>query len=150
MNISRKKIAGMLLMLFMTTTAVMAQTEQNPVSDEEISKFAITFQKMRMMNQDVMRQLTEVVTREGMEVPRFNEIHQAEMDPAKTVEMTEEEQEKYKKIAAELEKMQLSFTKQMEGLISEAGLTPERYEEIATRLQTDPALQERLKAELQK
>ena len=150
MKITRKKIAGVLLMLFMSTTAVMAQTEQNPVSDEEISKFAITFQKMRMMNQDVMKQLTEVITREGMEIPRFNEIHQAEMDPAVTVETTEEEQEKYKKIAAELEKMQLSFTKKMEGMISEAGLTPERYEEIATQLQSDPGLQERLRTELQK
>ena len=150
MNLTRKKIAGVLLMLFMSTTAVMAQTEQNPVSDEEISKFAITFQKMRMMNQEVMKQLTEVVTTEGMEVPRFNEIHQAKMDPAKEIEISEEEQEKYDKIVVELDKMQLSFRKQMEEMISDAGLTPERYEQIAAKLQTDPELQERLKAELQK
>ena len=150
MNFTRKKIAGMLLMLFMSTTAVMAQTEQKAVSDEEISKFAITFQKMRMMNQEVMQQLSDAVTEQGLEVQRFNEIHQAKMDPAKTIEITDEEQEKYDKIIVELDKMQASFSTQMEKMISDAGLTRERYEEIATRLQTDTELQERLKAELQK
>ena len=150
MKLTTKKIAGVLIMLFMSTTAVIAQTEQKAVSDEEISKFAITFQKMRMMNQEVLKQLTDAVTEQGMEVPRFNEIHQAKMDPAKTVELTEEEQEKYDDIVEKLDKMQASFSKQMEEMISEAGLTRERYEEIATRLQTDTELQERLKAELQK
>ena len=150
MNLTRKKIAGVLLMLFMSTTAVMAQTEQKAVSDEELSKFAITFQKMRMMNQEVMQQLSDAVTEQGMEVQRFNEIHQAKMDPAKTIEITDEEQEKYDKIIVELDKMQASFSTQMEEMISDAGLTRERYEEIATRLQTDTELQERLKAELQK
>ena len=149
MNLTRKKIAGMLLMLFISTTAVMAQTEQKSVSDEEISKFAVTFQKMRMMNQEVQKQLSEIITKEGMEIPRFNEIHKASLDPAVTVETTDEEQKKYEKVIGELEKMQVSFQQQMEEMITDGGLTPERYQQIAAQLQTDPELQERLRAELQ-
>lgn len=149
MNFTRKKIAGLLLFLIFSTTAVMAQTEQKSVSDEEISRFAVTFQKMRMMNQEMQRGMAEILSKEGMEIARFNEIHKAKLDPAVTVEPSEEEQKKYKKIKSELDKLQLSFSEKMNKMISESELTSERYQEIATRLQTDPKLQERLKAEFE-
>ena len=44
--------------------------------------------------------------------------------------------------------MQVSFEGDMEELIKDSGLNVERYQEIATSLQTDPQLQERLKEEL--
>ena len=149
MTIRTKKIAGLLLFLIFSTTAVMAQAEQKEVTDAELSKFATTFQKMRMMNQKAQQQMTAVIEDEGIEIKRFNEIHQATMDPAVEVDASKEEQEKYEVIIAEIERLQPGFQKKMQELIAESGLSMERYEQIATKLQTDPQLQERLRNEFQ-
>lgn len=149
MTIRTKKIAGLLLFLIFSTTAVMAQAEQKEVTDAELSKFATTFQKMRMMNQKAQQQMTAVIEDEGIEIKRFNEIHQATMDPAVEVDASKEEQEKYEVIIAEIERLQPGFQKKMQELVAESGLSMERYEQIATKLQTDPQLQERLRNEFQ-
>ncbi len=149
MTIRTKKIAGLLLFLIFSTTAVMAQAEQKEVTDAELSKFAITFQKMRMMNQEAQQEMSQVITDEAIEIKRFNEIHQAMMDPAVKVDASKEEQEKYEVVIAKIEKLQPGFQKQMEGLIADSGLSMERYEQIAQKLQTDPQLQERLRNEFQ-
>ena len=148
MTTSSKKIFAALLFFVFSSTALLAQVEQKKVTEAELSKFATTFQKMRMMNQEVQMKMSEVVSAEEMEIKRFNEIHKAELDPAVEVEVSKDEKKKYGKIVSEIEKMQVDFQERMEETIKEAGLTVERYQEIATKLQTDPELQERLKDEL--
>ena len=143
-----KKTFGVLLLFVFSTTALMAQVEQKKVTDAELSKFAVTFQKMRMLNQEVQTKMSEVVSAEEMEIKRFNEIHKAELDPAIEVKASAEEKEKYQEIVTQIEAMQVKFQSQIEETIKQSGLTVERYQEIATRLQTDPELQERLKEEL--
>lgn len=144
-----KKVIGMLLFLVFSTTAIMAQDAQTKITDEEISKFATTFQQMRMMNQEVQMAMGEAIKNEDLEIARFNEIHKATMDPAAEVEVTAEEQKKYDNIVSDIEEMQIGFQKKMEDTITASGLSLERYQQIATKLQTDPELQERLRAEFQ-
>ena len=150
MTFTTKKIAGLFLFLVFSTTALMAQVEQTKISDAELSKFAETFQKMRMMNQEAQMQMSEAITEEDLEIKRFNEIHQAEMDPAVEGDATAEEKKKYKDAISEIEGMQVDFQKKMEDLISQGGLSVEKYQQIATRLQSDAELQERLRAEFEK
>lgn len=145
-----KKIAGLFLFLVFSTTALMAQVEQTKISEAELSKFAETFQKMRMMNQEAQMQMSEAITEEDLEIKRFNEIHKAKMDPAVEVDATAEEQKKYEEAISEIEGMQADFQKQMEDLIKQGGLTVEKYQQIATRLQSDAELQERLRAQFEK
>lgn len=147
MTFKMQKFFGVLLFVVFSTTAGMAQVEQREVTDDELSKFADTFQKMRMMNQEAQVKMTEVVTDEDMEIKRFNEIHQATLDPAVEVTVTEEEQEKYDNIVSEIEEMQVEFQEKMEETIRDGGLTVQRYQEIVTDLERDPELQERLRAE---
>lgn len=141
----------------MGTFAVSAQTPQLPqqqqqqqqkveVSDSELSKFANAFQAIRMINQEAQQEMMQTVQEGGMEIQKFNEIHQAAMDPAVEVEVSAEEQKKHQEITSELEKMQITFQEQMEEVIEEQDLTIQRYEQIAMGLQSDPELQERLKA----
>lgn len=146
--ILRKRIAAMLMFLVLSTTAVMAQAGQTKVTDAELSKFAETFQQMRMMNQKAQMQMAQAVQDENLDVQRFNQIHKAELDPAVESDATKEEKEKYKNVISKIEKMQVSFESDMEKMIQDSGLTVERYQEIATNLQTNPELQERLKEEL--
>lgn len=143
------KLVALLLFIAVGSTSLMAQTGQTTVSDEEMSKFAVTFQKMRMMNQEMQMKMAEVVSNGGMEVARFNEIHTARMDPNAEVETTDVEDKQYEKILTEIEASSVQFQQQMETTVRDGGLSIQRYEQIANQLESDPALQERLRAEFQ-
>ena len=136
---------GLLFLMIIGSSSLMAQTN---VSDEEIGQFAVTFQKMRMINQEAQKQLSEAIAEEGMEVTRFNTIHQAQMDPAAEVELTKEEEKKYEAIIKDLNEMQAEFRKEIEDMIKDGGLSVERYEQIGAQLQNDAELQKRLRDEL--
>ncbi len=154
-----KKLAGFLLTVTMLGgTAVFAQTPQLPqqqqqqkveVTDAELDKFAKAFQGIQVIGQQSQQEMMQVVQEEGMEVERFNQIHQATLNPQVEVEATTEEKEQHQNIVSELEVMQASMQKQMEKAIIASGLTLERYEQIGMGLQADRELQQRLQKVLQ-
>lgn len=150
MTFTTKKIAGFLLFFVFTANSLLAQADQEKVTDAELDQFATVFQQMRMMNQEVQQKMAQTVAEEEMDIQRFNEIHKAQLDPAKEVKTSEQEQEKYEEIISEIEEVQLDFQKKMENAIQKSGLTIEKYQQIATRLQTDAELQERLRNSFQK
>ncbi|WP_339653410.1 DUF4168 domain-containing protein [uncultured Salegentibacter sp.] len=158
--IKSKKIAGLLFAFALLGSAsVFAQTQQLPqqqqqtvdidVSDEELSKFADAYQKIRMVNQQAQQEMAKKVEDSGFDIQRFNEIHQASLDPNTEVDATEEEMTKHKEVVSEIEGMQGEFQKEMENAISEEGLDVARYEKIAMALQTDTELQQRLQQLMQ-
>ncbi len=150
MTFRTKKFAGVFLFFVLTATTLFAQADQAKVTDAELNKFAAVFQQMRMMNQEVQQKMAQVVAEEEMEIQRFNEIHKAQLDPAVEVETTEKEKEAYEEIVSEIEEVQLDFQESVQENIEKSGLTIERYKQIATQLQTDAELQERLKNTFQK
>ncbi|MCX2839006.1 DUF4168 domain-containing protein [Salinimicrobium sp. MT39] len=145
MILSKMKIFSLLFFMMIGTSTLMAQSD---VTDKEIEQFSVTFQKMRMINQEAQKDLSEIITREGMEIARFNTIHQAQMNPQAEADLTKEEEKQYDAIIKALNEMQLEFRKEMESMITESGLSVKRYEEIANQLQQDAQLQERVKQEL--
>lgn len=145
MTFRTKKFFGFILFFVFTATSLTAQVNQSKVTDSELDKFATVFQHMRMMDQEIQRKMMQVVEEEEMDIQRFNKLYKANMDPAVNADPTEEELEKYEDIVEKIEEMQIDFQKKMEETISDSGLSIERYQQIATRLQTDPELQERLK-----
>ena len=157
MKFTLKGIAGILFFLSISSSVMFAQvnqsqqtqTQQKEIPQEELESFAQAFQAMRMLNQQVQQELAGLVEDEGMEIKRFNEIHQATVDPQQEVEATREEKKQYETITTEIEKRQASFQGKMEKLITDEDMTLKRYEEIATRLQNNPELQERLRAVFQ-
>lgn len=146
----KKFFSSILFVFAIGTASVMAQNPTTPqqekieVSDAELNQFAEVFQKMRMMNQEAQRDMMAVVQEEEFELKRFNEIHMAKMDPEKEVEITAEEEKKYKAVVAELEVMQPEIQKRMQEVISESDLDMERYQQLAMALRSDTELQQRL------
>lgn len=155
MNLKSKRIAGILFFLAISSNVMFAQVnqtqqtqtqvQQTEVTDSELEDFAQAFQAMRMLNQQVQQEMAGVVEGEGMEIQRFNEIHQATVDPQREIDATEEERQQYQNITSEIQERQTSFQQQIEETISDADMSMERYEQIATQLQNDPELQERLR-----
>ncbi len=150
---SSKKFAGFLLSLsILGSTAAIAQTPQLPqqqqkvdVSDVELEKFATAFQQVRSITMEAQQEMAGVVTNEGLEIQRFNEIHESTLNPEAEVAATAEEKKKHQKIVANLETMQAGVQVKLEKAVQDQGITPARYEQIAMALQNDPELQERVK-----
>jgi len=146
----KKFFSSLLFVLAIGTASVAAQSTQMPqqeqieVSDAELTEFADVFQKMRMMNQEIQKEMMTVVQNEEFELQRFNEIHQAKMDPEKDIETTSEEDKKYDAVVTELETIQPEFQKKMQAVITESDLSMERYQQLAMALRSDAELQQRL------
>mgnify|MGYP002795165107 FL=1 len=140
-------VAGLL-----TTTLSFSQTAPMPqqqnqsqieVTDAELNKFAKVFQGLQAANQDIQRKMMAVIEAEEMDVATFNEIHKAKLENTE-VDAAPEDVEKHGKAVAKIEVMQVDFQKEMETLITDSGLSIERYQEIATAMQVDQGLQQRL------
>lgn len=157
--IKLNRVAGLVMAFMMLgSTAVFAQQlppqqqqqqQTVEVSDAELEKFVAALQQIQVVSQQAQQEMMQVVENEGMEIQRFNEIHQAAMNPEVEVETTTEEEAKHKKIVGELESMQAGIQQRMEKLITDQGFTLERYEQIAMSLQSDPALQQRIQQMMQ-
>ena len=152
-----KLFSSLLFVSIMGVSSVMAQTPAAPqpqqqkieVSDSELTKFAQVFQQIRVVNQQAQQEMIQVVQEEDFELKRFNEIHQAQMNPQKEIEMTEKEEEKYELVVAELQNIQPKFQEKIENVISESELSMERYQQLAMALRSDAELQQRLQAMMQ-
>lgn len=161
--IRSKKFTGMIMLFVMlASTATFAQGQQFPqeeqpqqeqsqteVTNAELTKFVEALKGVQMVTQQAQQKLTQLVEKEGMEVKRFGEIHQASVNPEVEIDATSEEKATHKKIVGELETMQAEVKQQLEKLITDQGLTLERYEEIGMRLRTDAQLQQRIQQMLQ-
>lgn len=159
--IRMKKVASLVCFTAIVGTAtVFAQTPQQlpqqqqqqekvEVSDEELSKFANAYQGITVVNQEAQQKMVKAVEDGGFDVQRFNEIHQASLDPNQEVEISGEEEAKHKEVVQEIEGMQSDFQKNMEKVIKKEGLTIERYEQLAMALQRDTELQQRLQQLMQ-
>lgn len=147
----KKLFSSLLFVLAVGTASVNAQSTTMPqqqekieVNDAELAQFAEIYQQMRMMNQEVQQEMMTVVQNGDFELQRFNEIHQAKMDPKKEIETTAEEDKKYKAVVTEIEEIQPKYQKRMEEVISESDLSMERYQQMAMALRSDVELQQRL------
>lgn len=154
--IRANKVAGLVMIFMMLgSSAIFAQElpqqqqEQTEVTDADLQKFVAALQGIQMVAQQAQQEMMQVVQKEGMELPRFNEIHQATIDPEVEVEATSEEKAAHKKIIGKLESMQAGVQQQMEKLITNNGLSIEKYEQIAMRLQSDTVLQQRIQQMIQ-
>lgn len=151
-----KLFSSLLLVFVLGGATVVAQSPTLPqqqekidVSDAELTRFAQVFQQMRMINQTAQKEMMQVVQEENFELKRFNEIHQAKINPQKEVETTKEEDKKYELVVAELQTIQPKFQKKMQQVITESELSMERYQQLAMALRTDTQLQQRLQKIMQ-
>lgn len=140
--------AGLLMapVIYAQNTQATPQQQENQqieVSDAELEKFAQAYQGIQVANQEAQREMISVVEDHDLDVKTFNEIHQAKMEN-RNVTASEEDQEKHREAVTEIEAMQPEIQSNMEEIITNQGLTVERYQEIAIAMQDDPQLQQRL------
>jgi len=139
------KILSILSIAFLTTFSAQAQE----VSDEQFDKFANAFQAVQQENMKAQEKMVNVIQDEGLTVEKFNEIHQASLNPNAEVEASEEDMRKHKSALEKVEAMNDDIQKMMENKIQESGLTTEEFEMINQKVQADPEMQQKLMQKFQ-
>lgn len=130
------------LFLCFTSSLLFAQTQE--FTDKDLTQFAEAFQQVRFINQSSQQDMVKALEAEGLSVERFNMINQAEQNPNKDSDATEEELNQYKSAMESVESIQAKTQEDLLAKISATGLSLERYQQIATQLQSDENLQKRL------
>ncbi|MER3318992.1 MAG: DUF4168 domain-containing protein [Allomuricauda sp.] len=123
--------------------------EQVEVTDAELNKIASAFQGIQKVNMEAQQEVMKKVEESGFDANRFNELYQASASPEKTVDASDEEKERFGKVMSEIQQMQVGFTEKIEEIISNEGMSIERYQTIAMALQNDTELQGRLRTMLE-
>lgn len=154
MRFFKRTVPFVLGLVFMAGT-VMAQGQmqqmQNPqadsVSDEELEQFVKTTQELQGVQQNFQSKVQDMVSEEDMEFQRFQQIMMSKQNPqmAQKMEVTDDEEATIKKLQPELQKMSQEAQKKQLSVIQEQGLSPQRFQQIAQAVQSNPQMMQRFK-----
>ncbi len=122
------------------------QGQKLEVSDAELKKFANAAQQVQMLSQQSQQQMVSAVQEEGLDIERFNEIHQAQQNPQQKSNATDAEMKKFTAAMNQIQTIQNNTISKIQQKISDNGLTENRYQQISQAMQTDTSLQQRLQA----
>lgn len=148
----KRRMSAMLLCAgLLSGSAAMAQAPQNnqkqeqqvKVTDAELEKFANAYQGIQVANQDAQKKMIAAVEEQDLKIEKFNEIHQAKMQN-KEIDASKEDLEKHAKAVETLDELRPEIQAQMEKVITDAGLTVERFEQINAAMQSNPDILKRL------
>lgn len=129
----------------------MQQPQDIEVSDQEIQKFVDAAQQVQQLNMQMQQEVSKTVQDEGMETQRFNEIHRAQQSQQQgQAGASDEEMQQYQNILDQLEQMQTGAQEDMQKAIEDAGLSMQRYQQIARSAQQDTTLMKRLQEAMRK
>ncbi|MGM0530091.1 MAG: DUF4168 domain-containing protein [Bacteroidota bacterium] len=134
----------------------MEQQGDIDVSDEEIEQFVSAANEIQELNRQMQEEVGDAIEDEGMDRQRFDEIHRSQQSqqPGQSGQQgdqsdaTDEEMEQYQSIIKKLQNMQSGSQKEMQQAIEDAGLSMQRYQEIAKAAQMDSSLMKKLQEEM--
>lgn len=124
--------------------------QENQITDTELNKFADAYMNMQMQNQEAQQEMIAIIQAEGLKLERFSAIEEAAMDPNKESDATPAELKMHANATDKMKKMQPALEKKAIEGIESKGLTFERFQELATVIQQDQSLQQRLQDILMK
>lgn len=116
------------------------------VSDEDLQQFVAVSQQMQIINQKAQQNMIQALQDEGLEAQRYTEIQQSQQDPNQEANASDEEMVQFEAATQELQKIQIDAQQQMQEMLKAEGLTQNRYQQISMSLQSDPELQQKMRA----
>jgi len=127
----------------------MQQKQDIDVSDEEIKKLVDAVSAIQSINQGAQQEMSKKIQDEGMNPRRFQEIQRAQQSQQQNANATDEEMKQYQNIMKEMESVQAGLQEDMKNAIEDAGLTMQRYQQIANAAQNDTTLMQRIQRKIQ-
>jgi len=130
--------------------------EDIEVSDEELKKFQDAQEEVSSVQEDSRSKMEAVVKDEGLSMERFQEISQKQMQQqqgqqgqqqqTQDLDISDEEMEKFKKARQKIMDIQKSVQQNLMEAVKDAGLSPQRYQEISRAMRSDKELQQRFQS----
>lgn len=121
----------------------LSQPQANTkVSDKDLKEFASVYTKVQAEGQKAQQKMATVIEKDGMKLDRFNALQTAKLQNQKS-DATPEEQKTFDKITGDLDAMQPDIQKGMESIIKSSGMSVEKFQSIATAIQSDKDVQAR-------
>lgn len=142
-------------MVFVAAATAFAQVgqQQTPpqpampdsVSDQEMQKVVKVTDSMQTIQEEARSEVEDAVKEEGMEFARFQKIMMSKQNPQASgqVETTEKEEQAIEKIQPKVMKISQEAQQQFVQVIQEEGLTPQRFQQIMSAVQSDPEMRKR-------
>ena len=118
--------------------------QQTDVSNAELKKFATVQKHIQTIDMNAQQEMIAAVQGGGLSVERFNEILEAQNDPEKKADPSENEMNKVESTMKEIETIQIDAQQKMVKKIQDEGFTVQRFREIASTIQNSPELQQKL------
>lgn len=154
MNFFKKTVPFVLGILLMAAGSTFAQGQQmqqmqnsqaDSVTDKELKTFVETTQELQGIQQDIQGQVQEMVKEEDIEFQRFQQIMMSKQNPqmAKNIEVTDAEEEAIQNLQPKLQEISQEAQKQQLAVIQEKGLSPQRFQQIAQAVQSNPQMMQR-------
>ena len=153
MNFFKKTVPLMLGLLLMAGSAFaqgqqmqqMQNAQADSVSDKELKNFVDAAQELQTIQQNIQSEVQQMVQEEDMTFQRFQQIIMSKQNPqmAKKVQVTDEEEAVIKEMQPKLQKIQQEANQKQMTVIQDNGLTPQRFQQIAQAVQSDPQMMQR-------
>lgn len=123
----------------------MQNAQADSVSDKELKKFVDAAQELQTIQQNIQSEVQQMVQEEDMTFQRFQQIIMSKQNPqmAKKVQVTDEEEAVIKEMQPKLQKIQQEANQKQMTVIQDNGLTPQRFQQIAQAVQSDPQMMQR-------
>ena len=152
MNFFKKTVPFALGILLMAGSAfAQGQQMQNnqadtvTVSDQEFQKFVDAAQELQQIQQEIQGEVQDMVSEKDMEFQRFQQIMMSKQNPqmAQKIEVSDEEEQIIQEIQPKLQEIQQAAQQDQMAAIQDNGLTPQRFQQIAQAVQSDPEMMKR-------
>ena len=147
------------LIFIFTGASAHAQFQQPPqqqpqpieVSDDELLMFVQASMQAQQIQTDSQMEMIAIVEEEGLEVETYNEIFQGMQmgQSPDELDVTSEQIESFEKASELIGEIEQEMEIELIAAIEGEGIELERFQEIFTAIQTDPALQQKLQQMIQ-
>lgn len=121
------------------------------VSQAEVQQFADTLKAVQAIQVQAQEQASQILEGQNLTQDRFRQILQSERDPQAqpTPAVTDEEKQQFARANQELSTLQQNTRQQIDQAIQSSALPRDRFAQILSMVQQDPALRDRIQQQLQ-
>jgi hypothetical protein len=120
------------------------------VSPLELQQFVQAIKQLQKVEMETREKMAEALKSERLSPERFQEIGQRRSNPDAPVssQISANEQERFDKALAKIQTIQREATPKQNRAITLQGLTVERFNQIGTAIEQNPALRQQLRNQL--
>lgn len=143
-------VAGVSLQAQKQQTAMpsMGQQSQKEYNEKEIDLFAGTVAEVMPIQQEAQKKMIKKIEEGGMQLNNFNQIARQVQQGGEPEGVSEEQMEKFQAISKEIQTINMGIQKKMTKVITDAGMTPAKYQEMIGAYSSNPKMKQKVDQKL--